>query len=111
MSGHDDFAFEAAPGCPRRPGRDILWQADPDPWTLALRDAFKIHWIAGYLALIVLWKTGATGFADRARRSEWRWRVACPTWRWPWRAYGIILALAWAQARSHRLYPHQPPAC
>lgn len=64
MSGHDDFAFDALPGLPERPpqGEDILWQGSPAPLALA-RDAYGLFWIAGYFALLVLWR-GATGFAD-----------------------------------------------
>jgi Bacterial PH domain len=68
MSGHDDFAFEPIPGLPERlpPGEEMLWQGRPDPRALA-REAYGIRWIAGYFALIVLWRAsvgyGAAGMA------------------------------------------------
>ena len=68
MSGHDDFAFEPVPGLPERlpPGEEMLWQGRPDAGALA-REAYGIRWIAGYFALIVLWRAtvgyGDAGFA------------------------------------------------
>ena len=67
MSDHDDFAFEPIPGLPERlpAGEEMLWQGRPDTAALA-REAYGIRWIAGYFALIVLWRAsigyGAAGF-------------------------------------------------
>lgn len=61
---HDDFAFEPIPGLPAQPprGETILWQGRPAAFALA-REAYKVNWIAGYFALIVLWR-GSMGWTD-----------------------------------------------
>lgn len=60
MSGDHDFDFEPAPGLPAPlpKGEDILWQGRPLTYALA-RDAMGLHWIAGYFALLALWRGGA----------------------------------------------------
>lgn len=60
MPDHDDFAFEPVPGLPERPpaGEDILWQGRPSAWALA-REALGFWWIAGYFALLGVWRAGA----------------------------------------------------
>lgn len=64
MSGHDDFAFEPIPGLPERlpAGEEMLWQGRPDAGALA-REAYGIRWVAGYFALIVLWRA-TVGYGD-----------------------------------------------
>jgi len=54
---HDDFAQEPVPGLPERPpeGEHILWQGKPDWWALA-REAFSIHWVAGYFVALAAWR-------------------------------------------------------
>ena len=54
---HDDFAVEPIPGLPERPpeGEEILWQGRPDTLALA-KDAFAIHWVAGYFAILAAWR-------------------------------------------------------
>jgi hypothetical protein len=61
---HDDFAFEPIPGLPARPpkGESLLWQGRPATFALA-REAYKVNWIAGYFALVVLWR-GGTGWSE-----------------------------------------------
>ena len=98
MSGHDDFAFDAAPGIPAPlpKGENILWQGRPAVLPLA-REAWKLNWVMGYMALIVLWKT-ANGFADGgavmavARGLPYAMLMAA--------AFAVILFLAWAQSRA-----------
>lgn len=55
---HDDFQIEPIRGLPEEPpeGEKILWQGAPDWWLLA-RDALLIYWVAGYFALLTIWKT------------------------------------------------------
>ena len=98
MSSHDDFAFDPLPGLPERPpqGELILWQGRPDPWALA-RDAYRIGWIAGYFALIVVWRAGGA-FADGGMPLALAMGL-------PYLALGllgllIIYGLAWVQART-----------
>ena len=59
---HDDFAFEPIKGLPERPPEHetILWQGRPDTIALA-RDAFKINWITGYFAVVILWRATVGG--------------------------------------------------
>lgn len=54
---HDDFKFEPVRGLPEALPKDehILWQGAPDPRRLA-RDAWGLRWVAGYFALLALWR-------------------------------------------------------
>lgn len=98
MSGHDDFAFDALPGLPERPpqGEMILWQGRPDAWALA-RDAYRIRWIAGYFALIVLWRA-ASGFSDGG--PPMAVAMGLPYLMLGVLGLGIVFGLAWVQARA-----------
>ena len=66
---HDDFAIEPIAGLPERPpaGELILWQGAPAPFALA-RDALNLYWVAGYFALLAVWRVGVSsidmGFAE-----------------------------------------------
>ncbi|MGR3802552.1 photosynthetic complex putative assembly protein PuhB [Marinibacterium profundimaris] len=57
---HDDFAFEPIPGLPEHlpKGEHLLWQGRPDAMALA-REALNLRWVAGYFALLALWRFGA----------------------------------------------------
>lgn len=98
MSGHDDFAFDAAPGIPAPlpKGENILWQGRPAVLPLA-REAWKLNWIMGYMAVIVVWKA-ASGAADGgaimaiARGLPYAMLAVA--------AFAVILFLAWAQSRA-----------
>jgi hypothetical protein len=98
MSGHDDFAFEAMPGLPERPplGEDILWQGKPAAYALA-RDAYGLHWIAGYFALIILWRA-ATGYADGG--AALAAAMGLPYLMLGLLGLGVVYGLAWIQART-----------
>jgi hypothetical protein len=98
MSDHDDFAFDVAPGIPAPlpKGEEVLWQGRPDASALA-REAFKIRWIAAYMALIVLWKAGA-GFADGGLALAVLRGV--PYVVLALAAVAVVWVLAWAQARA-----------
>ncbi|NGQ91668.1 PH domain-containing protein [Rhodobacter sp. HX-7-19] len=98
MSDHDDFAFDVAPGIPAPlpKGEEVLWQGRPDTNALA-REAFKIRWIAGYMALIVLWKAGmglADGGLALAVLRGLPYLVLAVA------AVAVVWLLAWAQARA-----------
>jgi hypothetical protein len=58
----DDFNFEPIPGLPALPpkGEILLWQGRPDAWRLAV-EAFGLLWVAGYFAVIVVWR-GMAGY-------------------------------------------------
>jgi Bacterial PH domain len=98
MSGHDDFAFDALPGLPERPpqGEDILWQGRPAPLALA-REAYGLTWIAGYFALIILWRA-ATGFADGGLAMALA--KGLPYLMLAGLGLGVVYGLAWVQART-----------
>lgn len=98
MSDHDDFAFDVAPGIPAPlpKGEEVLWQGRPDTNALA-REAFKIRWIAGYMALIVLWKAGM-GLADGGLALAVL--RGLPYLVLALAAVAVVWVLAWAQARA-----------
>ncbi|MDP3265151.1 MAG: photosynthetic complex putative assembly protein PuhB [Tabrizicola sp.] len=98
MSGHDDFAFEAMPGLPERPplGEDILWQGKPATYALA-RDAYGLHWIAGYFAVIILWRA-ATGYGDGGPAMAAA--MGLPYLMLAVLGLGVVYGLAWIQART-----------
>jgi hypothetical protein len=58
---HDDFAAEPIPGLPERLPADeyIIWQGSPDHKALA-REALSLRWVAGYFALLTVWRIGAS---------------------------------------------------
>jgi Bacterial PH domain len=98
MSGHDDFAFDALPGLPERPpqGEDILWQGKPSSYALA-RDAYGLHWIAGYFALLILWR-GASAYSDGGLTMALA--MGLPYLMPAVAVLAVVYGLAWAQARS-----------
>ncbi len=98
MSSHDDFAFDPLPGLPERPpqGELILWQGRPEAAALA-RDAYRIRWIAGYFALVVLWRAG-TGLAEGG--PSLALAMGLPYLALGLLGLGIVYGLAWAQARA-----------
>jgi hypothetical protein len=98
MSDHDDFAFDVAPGIPAPlpKGEEVLWQGRPDTNALA-REAFKIRWIAGYMALIVLWKAGAGLAEGGVLLALLR---GLPYLVLALAAVAVVWLLAWAQARA-----------
>ena len=98
MSQHDDFTFEPIPGLPERPpqGEDILWQGRPDTLALA-REAMGLTWVAGYMVIIALWRAGAAATYMPPVKAA---AVALPYLALGLLACLVILAIAWAQART-----------
>jgi Bacterial PH domain len=93
-----DFDFEPQPGIPAPlpVGEDILWQGKPQAAALA-RDAYKINWVLGYMIAIALWRAGAAwadGGASLALATLLPYLVLAAA------GYGVVFALAWAQARA-----------
>lgn len=98
MTDHDDFAFEPVPGLPARlpRGEEMLWQGRPSAWALT-REALWLNWIAGYFALLAIWKFGTVYGEAGAGRA-----LATAV---PFVLLGIVVGLivlgtAWAQARG-----------
>jgi hypothetical protein len=98
MSGHDDFAFEPIPGLPERlpAGEEMLWQGRPDTGALA-REAYGIRWIAGYFALIVLWRA-TIGYGDAGISGALAFGL--PYVGLAVAGLAIVYLLAFAQARA-----------
>lgn len=98
MTDHDDFAFEPLPGLPAHPpkGEQLLWQGRPDTLALA-REAYGLNWIAGYFGLIVLWRAGV-GHAEAGIAGALAFGI--PYAVLGLLGVGVVLALAWAQARA-----------
>lgn len=97
MADHD-FDFEPAPGLPAPlpAGESILWQGKPDRKALA-REAYKANWVLGYMSLIAVWRGGAAwadGGAAGALAHVLPYVVLALA------AWGVVQALAWAQARA-----------
>jgi hypothetical protein len=98
MDHHDDFAFEPVPGLPARPpqGERVLWQGRPDALALA-NDALALKWVAGWFALIALWRGGA---AASAGGLEMGLAYGLPYIFVGVVACAILYAIAWSQARA-----------
>jgi len=95
---HDDFAFEPVPGLPERPpaGEAVLWQGRPDTLTLA-REAFKLNWIMGYFAVVVVWRA-SVGSIDGGLAGALAYGL--PYVGLAVLAAVVIVGLAWVQARQ-----------
>jgi hypothetical protein len=67
LGEHD---HEPVPGLPGRlpSGEQLLWQGRPDWWLLA-RGAYRIHWLAGYFALIALWRAATVAGSGAGART------------------------------------------
>ncbi len=99
MSGHDkDFDFEPMPGIPAPlpKGEEVLWQGSPQARALA-RGAYKINWILGYMLIVLVWRAGgawADGGLSLAVATGLPYLILAVA------GYGVIYAIAWAQARA-----------
>jgi hypothetical protein len=95
---HDDFAVEPVRGLPEKPpaGEVILWQGRPDTWALA-REALNLWWIAGYFALLAVWRVAASA-ADYPLAQALS--HAIPFLVIGAITAGIILLIAWVQAKA-----------
>jgi hypothetical protein len=95
---HDDMNFEPVRGLPERlpPGEHILWQGSPLPGRLA-REAFALHWVAAYFALLTLWRVAVSASAYPMAEALGH---AVPFVVIGALASGIIYLIAWVQARA-----------
>jgi hypothetical protein len=96
MSDHD-FNFEPQPGLPKPlpEGETLLWQGSPDPAALA-HEAFKAHWVLGYLLIIAVWRASVAfegGFGQSVA-------VFLPYLVLALAAYGLVRLLARASAKA-----------
>lgn len=98
MSDHDDLDFEPIRGLPERPpvGEEILWQGAPATYALA-RDAYKLHWIALYFVIVVLWRSTVAWGDGGAMKAL---AIAIPYTVLGLMALGLVYLVAYAQART-----------
>ncbi|MGR3485393.1 MAG: photosynthetic complex putative assembly protein PuhB [Paracoccaceae bacterium] len=98
MQHHDDFNFEPVRGLPEAlpRGEAIVWQGAPSARRLA-RDAYKIPWIAGYFALLMVWRFAASVAVVSPAEAAWH---AVPFLVAGLATCGIVQLLAWVQARA-----------
>lgn len=96
--GHDDFAFEHAPGLPGPlpKGEQILWQGRPDAWRLAV-DSLSLRWVVGYFALLILWRISASLATMDAGPA---FASAVPLVVLGLVAVALLWGFCWAQARA-----------
>jgi hypothetical protein len=96
--GHDDFAFEHAPGLPEKlpKGEALLWQGRPDPWQLAV-ESLLLKWVIGYFALLALWRV-SSAMADYTALVALA--SAVPLIVLGLAAVGILYGFSWVQARQ-----------
>jgi hypothetical protein len=98
-TGHDDFAFEPAPGLPAPlpQGERLLWQGSPD-WKAFALAAFRLRGVAIYFALVAAWRAasvwadGGSG-GDVAAAVGWAALLALA-------ALAILSGLGWVYART-----------
>ena len=96
--GHDDFAFDHAPGLPEPlpRGEEILWQGKPNAWRLAV-ESLAMRWVIGYFVLLAIWRVAASigevGFGA-ALATTVPIALLCAG------AVGIFYGFSWLQARA-----------
>jgi hypothetical protein len=93
-----DFDFEPIPGLPGVPprGEKVLWQGRPATLPLA-RQAMGLDWIAGYFALLALWRGGAA-LADHSLAAAVL--IALPHLAVGAVVCGLVLSVARVMARA-----------
>lgn len=97
--GHDDYAFDAAPGLPEAlpAGERVLWQGGAD-WRVLARQAYRIRWVAAYLGAFLAWQA-ATALADGAGILGALRACGIPLLL-SVTGLGLLAGLAWASARG-----------
>lgn len=97
--GHDDYAFDAAPGLPEAlpAGERVLWQGGAD-WRVLARQAYRIRWVAGYLGAFLAWQA-TTALADGAGVLGALRACSIPL-ALSLTGLGLLAGLAWASARG-----------
>jgi hypothetical protein len=97
-NAHDDFSFEPIPGLPAVPprGEILLWQGRPDTLSLA-RQAFGLDWVAAYFVALIVWRA-SVGYDVAGLRGALAYGL--PNVGFLVLGCGVVLALAWAQART-----------
>jgi len=98
MSAHDD-EHEPIPGLPRAlpPGESIVWQGSP-AWRPLARQVFKIRWVAGYLAVMLLAR-GVVAYSSQEDPGAALAALATMAVLFG-AALAILALMAWLHARS-----------
>jgi len=98
MPDEDDIQVEAVNGLPEKPpaGERILWQGRPATWALA-RDSLAMHWVAGYFALLAVWRVGVSSIELGVAGAL---PLAIPFVVLGLLACALILLVSWMQARA-----------
>ena len=96
--GHDDFAFDHAPGLPEPlpKGEELLWQGKPNAWRLAVESLF-LKWVIGYFAVLVVWRV-VSALADHSAGIAFG--SAVPLILLGAAASGLLYGFCWLQARQ-----------
>lgn len=95
---HDDFKFEPVRGLPEALPRDehIIWQGNPVARRLWI-EAFKARWIAGYFAVLALWRFGVSSADLSLAQSA---VLATPFLIAGGVVLTVLYGLAWIQSRA-----------
>ena len=95
---HDDFAFEPVKGLPETPpeGEVVLWQGRPNTWRLAV-ESLNLYWVAGYFVVFFAWRAIVAGGNVPVAEAI---RVGSPFLLMGVLACGLLLLIAWVQARA-----------
>lgn len=96
MSEHEFEAIRGLPGdLPE--GETVLWQGAPN-WVLLALDAFKLRWIMGYFAALVIWRL-VKGISEGVAPAS-AITTALAVMPLALLAIGIFCFLAWINSRS-----------
>lgn len=96
MSEHEFEAIRGLPGdLPE--GETVLWQGAPN-WVLLALDAFKLRWIIGYFAALVIWRL-VKGLSEGVAAAT-ALTTALAVLPLALLAIGIFCFLAWINSRS-----------
>ncbi|SEK95360.1 photosynthetic complex putative assembly protein PuhB [Roseovarius nanhaiticus] len=95
---HDDFNFEPIRGLPEAlpEGEHILWQGRPSARRLAM-EALSLPWIAGYFAVLALWRVGVSSTQLPLAQAVWH---AVPFLVIGALCCAVLMGLAFVQSRA-----------
>ncbi len=95
---HDDFKFEPVRGLPEALPRDehIIWQGSPNARRLWI-EAFHAKWVAGYFALLAVWRFGVSAADTSLAGSA---VLATPFIIVGAFVCALLYGLAWVQSRA-----------
>ena len=94
----DDVTVEPIEGLPEDPpeGEEILWQGSPN-WRVLARESLLLNWVLGYFLILALWQVALSYGSVPLLRAM---TGGVPYLLLGLGAAGIIMLIAWAQART-----------